>query len=148
MRVEVHEHKAFPGFDADGNQAVLGAVKVLHAIELGHAFERSIETVFPAVIGTLQNLRVTAGLGDDGCGVMAAHVVESAQCAVAAAHDDDGLSGEARGDEFSRLLQLIGAGDELPGFAEDIEPLQFGDARIDIPRRGDGRGLRSGARSL
>ena len=72
------------------------------------------------MVGTLQNFCVAAGLGDDGSGVVAAYVEEGAQCAVAAAYDDDGLSGEVRGDECSRLLQLIGAGDQLPGFAEDV----------------------------
>src|ERR1035437_462637 len=93
LGIEVHEHKALPGFNADWNQAVLTAIKVLHAIELRHAFERSIQTVFPTVVRTLQNLRVAAGLGHDCRGMMPAHVVESAQRAVASANDNDGLSG-------------------------------------------------------
>ena len=39
-------------------------------------------------------------------------------------------------------LQLIRASDELPCSAEDVEPFNFCDARIDIPRRWDRRSLR------
>src|ERR1035441_4832505 len=79
LGVEVHEHEALPGFHADGNQSVLRAIKVLHAIELGHALERAVEAVFPAVVRTLQNLRVTAGLSHNGGSVVTADVVEGAQ---------------------------------------------------------------------
>src|ERR1700689_5265848 len=123
---------------------MLGAIEVLHAVKLRHALERSIETVLPAVVRALQNLSMATGLGDNGCRVMTADIVEGAQRAVGATNNDDRFSGNPRGDEVSRLPQLIRAGDELPCFAENAEPLQFGDARIDIPGRGNGRRLRQG----
>src|ERR1035441_6939953 len=138
LRVEVHEHKALPGFDLDGNQTVLRAIKVLHAIGLRHALERAVEAVFPSVVRTLQNLRMTAGLSHNGGSVVTADIIEGAQRTVGSANDDDRFSGQPRGYKVTRLLQLVGAGDQLPGLAEDVEPLEFGDARIDIPRRRNG----------
>ena len=71
-----------------------------------------------------------------------AHVVEGAQRAVTSTHNDYGFSRKPRGNKFSRLVQLIRASDELPGSAEDVEPLHFCDARVDIPGRRDGPGFR------
>ena len=119
-------------------QTVFCAIEVLHAVELGHAFERTVEAVFPAMVGTLQNLGVAAGLGNDGRSVVTANVIEGAQGSIGSAHNNDGLSREPRGDEFPWLRELIGAGDELPGLAEDVEALEFGDARIDVPGCRDG----------
>src|SRR5450631_1154066 len=133
LGVEVHEHKALPGFHADGNQSVLRAIQVLHAIELRHALERAVEAVFPAVVRTLQNLRVTTGLSHNGSSMVAADIIEGTQRTVGSANDDDRFSGQPRGYKVSRLLQLIGAGDQLPGLAEDVKALEFGDPRIDIP---------------
>src|SRR5579859_3099293 len=53
--IEVDENEALPGFHADRNKAVVGPIKILHTLELWHAFERSVEPVLPAVIGALQD---------------------------------------------------------------------------------------------
>src|SRR5579864_2635868 len=79
LRIEVHEYEALPGFDADRNQTILSAIEVLHSLELRHSFERSIETVLPAVVWTLQNRRLTARRCHHRRGMMPAHVVEGAQ---------------------------------------------------------------------
>ena len=52
--VEVDEDEALPGFDPNGDQAILCAVEILHAFELGHAFQGTVEAVVPSVIGTMQ----------------------------------------------------------------------------------------------
>src|SRR5580698_8493641 len=94
------------------------------------------------MVRTLQDLRMAARLGHDcGC-VVPTNVVEGTQRALAPTDNDDGLSREPCRHKVSRLLQLIGAGDELPGLAEDVEPLELGDPGIDIPRRRNGRRLR------
>src|SRR5665811_159303 len=122
LGVEVHEHEALPGFHADGNQSVLSTIEVLHAIELRHALEKAVEAVFPAVVRTLQNLRVTAGLSHNGGSMVTADVIEGAQRTVGSTNDDDWFSGQPRGYKVPRLLHLIGAGNQLPGFAEDVVP--------------------------
>src|SRR5579862_2153084 len=99
LRIEIYEHKTFPGFDADGKQTVLSAIKVFDSVEFGHAFERAIQAILPAVIRTLQHGCLTAKLGDHGGGVMPADVVKTAQRAVASAHDYYWLSGEPHGHE-------------------------------------------------
>jgi hypothetical protein len=76
---------------------------------------------------------LTAGLRYHGGGVMAAYVEERSQDAISAAHDDEGFTGDSRGDEISSILELACASDELPSVAEYIQPFQFCDARIDIP---------------
>src|SRR5690349_10865881 len=68
---------------------------------------------------------------------MAANVKERAQRAIGTAHNNDGLTSHSRSNKISRILQLVCAGDELPGFAEDNQPLQFCNPRIDVPRSGD-----------
>src|SRR5258708_30738733 len=60
--VEIDEDKTLPGFNANGNQAILGAVKILDAFKLGHALEGTIETIIPAAIRTMQQSRLPARL--------------------------------------------------------------------------------------
>src|SRR5580700_11415482 len=94
------------------------------------------------MVGTLQDRGLTARLGHHGGGVMAAYVEERAQDAICAAHDDDGFSGDSRGDEISSILELACASDELPCPAEYVQPLELCDSRIDIPRGGNRECLR------
>ena len=51
--IEIDEDETFPGFHANGDKAVLRAIKIFDAFELGHAFERSVQPVVPAMIGTV-----------------------------------------------------------------------------------------------
>src|SRR5579884_3067557 len=118
MSVEVHKNEALPCLYANGKQAVLRTIEILYSFELGHPFERAIEAVLPAVVRTLQDLGMTAGLRDDRGRMMAANVEKSSHDAIGTAHDDNGLSGESSGNEVSRILQLAGASDQLPGLAE------------------------------
>src|SRR6201997_1817430 len=104
LGIEIYEYEALPSFHPDRNQTILSPIKVLHSIELRHAFERSVQTIFPTMVRTLQHRRLTARLRDDGRSVVTAHVVEGAQLAVAAAHDDDRFAGKAGRNEFSWLL--------------------------------------------
>ena len=142
VSVEVDEDEAFPGFDSNGDEAVLRTIKILHALELRHAFQRTIEAVVPAVIGTMQKRGVAARLSYHRSGVMAANVVEGAQDAVVTTDDNDGLASNGCGNELSRTFHLIGARNELPRFAEHVQALQFRNARIDIPGGGNGGSLR------
>ena len=54
-QIEVHEYELFPDIHAERNQAILFPIEVLDAFKVGHAFERTIQPVGPAVIGTLQS---------------------------------------------------------------------------------------------
>src|ERR1700722_7006903 len=110
LRIEIHEHETLPGFNADGDQTILSAVEIFHAVEFRHAFERSVESVFPAVVRALQYRGLTASLRDYCGGVVPADVIEGAQRAVTSAHDYDRLSGETGGNQFSRLGQLVCGG--------------------------------------
>jgi len=67
-----------PGVYFHGNEAVVFAFEVLHAIELGHTLEGAVEAVVPAVIGTVEDRGMATGLGHDRGGVVAAHVIERA----------------------------------------------------------------------
>ena len=116
--VEVDEDEALPGFDSNGDKAVLRAIEIFDPFELGHALEGAIETVVPAVIRTMQEGSLAAGFGHDGGGVMTADIVESAQSAVTAADNDDRLTGNEGSHELAGRLHLFSAGHQLPGFAE------------------------------
>ena len=130
-----------------GNKSVLRAIEILDAFELGHAFQRTIEAVVPAVIGTMQESSLAAGFGDDGGGVMAADIVESAQGTVAAADDDDRLTGDHGAHKLAGRFHLFSAADELPGLAEYAEALKFRNAGIDVPGGRNGEACDRGARS-
>lgn len=140
--VEVDKDEALPGFDANRNESILRAIEILYAFELGHPFQRTVETVVPAVIRTMQVRSVTAGLSHDGSGMVAADIVETAQNSVISANYNNGFTGYAGADKLSGPIQLIGARNELPRLAEYSEALELRNARIDVPRGGNGRSLR------
>src|SRR5580693_7592864 len=119
--VEVDEDETLPGFDSNRNKSVLRAIEILDTFEFGHAFERPIQAVVPAVIRTMQESSLAAGFGHDGGSVMAADIVEGAQSTVVAADDDDRLARDHGAQELARRFHLFSAADELPGFAEYAE---------------------------
>src|SRR5271154_4294885 len=90
----------------------------------------------------MQERGMATRLRDNGGGVVTANVVEGTQDGVVATDDDDRFTGDSGGHELPRIFHLIGARDELPRLAEHAQTLDFGNARIDIPGCGDGRGLR------
>src|SRR6516164_6599829 len=117
FRIEVHEYETLPHFDSDRHKAVVRAAEVLHAFELGHAFERTIQTILPTVVRTLQDLRLSTRLRNNGGRMMATHVEKSAQRPIHAAHNNDGLTRDACRDKVSSILQLACTCDELPRLA-------------------------------
>src|SRR5208283_4532215 len=130
--------------DLHRNQPVVLALEVLYALELGHALERSIQAIVPAVIRTMQNRCLSAGLGRHGCGVMPAYVVKRAQHAVVAAHGYQRFAGNGGGYKLAGLLDLVDASQHLPGARKNRLPLQFRDALIHIPGLGNGGRFREG----
>src|SRR5438270_10016149 len=139
--IKVHEDKAFPGLNANWKQPVLSTIKIQNAFEFRHAFQRSIQPIFPTVVRTLQDLCMAAGLSNNRGGVVPADVVEGAQSSLGAANDYDRLSRKPGADEVPWHPQLIGAGNQLPCLAEHVQPLQFSDARINVPGRGNSGSL-------
>src|SRR3954465_3855940 len=138
IRLEIHKHEAFPGFHADGNKAVIGTGEVLDSLEFRHALERSIQTVLPPTVRTLQDGGLAARLCNHGSRVVAAYVVESAQFLIGAAHDNDWLARQPGGYKISGAAQLLGPRHQLPRLAENVEPLKFRNARIGVPGRRNG----------
>jgi len=136
--VQIHEHKILPGVHLDGNEAIFRAVEIADAFKLDHTFESAIDSVGPAVVGAAELFRAALRLGDDGGGVMAADIVESAELVVIAARDDNGFAGNVRSEEISFFADLVDAADGLPGFCEDALLFEFVDARIEVPRRRNG----------
>src|SRR5262249_26916391 len=74
-------------------------------------------------------------------GVMAADVVEGAQETVFGANDNERLTRELGGEKLADVADLIKPANHLPAPAEDAGTLEFGDARVEIPGGGDGRGF-------
>jgi hypothetical protein len=121
------------------SQAVLRAVEIAHAVELDHAFEGAVDAVGPAVIGAAKLFGAAVGFRDDGSGVVAADVVEGAELRVVATDDDDRLAGDVGGEEFTIFAELIEAAGDLPAFSKHGRELQFINAGIAIPGRGNRR---------
>ena len=86
-------------------------------------------------------LRAALCFGDHDGRVVPADVVEGAQLAVITERDDDGLSGEVRGEKTSLVAHLIGAADNLPRFRKHAVLLQFVNAGIEVPRRRNRPGM-------
>ena len=74
-------------------------------------------------------------LRDDGGGVMPTHVVESAELAIAPTHHDNRLASQSGAHKIAGIPHLAGSSDQLPGLAEYVKALEFGDARVGVPRR-------------
>ena len=67
-----------------------------------------------------------------------ADVVERAQLLVAAAHDNKRFAGEIAGDVLAGLLHLVHSRHHLPCAPEYVLALQFGNARVHVPRSREG----------
>src|SRR5260370_1317768 len=141
LGIEIDENEIFPGVDADGDEAILRAIEIADSIELDQAFEGAVDGVGPAVIGAAKLLGGAVGFGDDGGGVMAADIVEGAKLRVVAANDDDGFAGEVGGEEITISGDLIEAAGDLPAFCKNGRELQFVNAWITIPGRGNRGGF-------
>src|SRR3974390_2482913 len=85
--VEIDEDEVLPGGHANGNEAVVFAVKIAHALQFDHAFEGAIVAVGPAMIGAAELFGGAALARLHGGGMVAADVEESAQLAVVRACD-------------------------------------------------------------
>src|SRR4029077_15131680 len=107
-----------------------------------HALERPVEAIIPSVIRTMQDRGDPARFGYDFGSVVTADIEEGTHLTVGATYGNDRFASDGGGHELSRLLDLIGSTQNLPGVAEDGEGPEFGGARVHIPRRGDGRGFR------
>ena len=142
--VEIDEDEIFPGVDADGDEAVVGAIEIADAVELDHAFEGAVDAVGPAVVGAAKLFGAAVGFGDDGGGVVAADVEEGAELVVVAADDDDGFAGDVGGEEVAGFADLVEAADDLPGAGEDGLFFEGFDLRVAVPGGGDGVGVFQG----
>src|SRR6266849_9163955 len=69
---------------------------------------------------------------------MTANIEKGAQAAVVAADHKERLAVDVNGEELAGLGNLVEAADHLPVGGEDAAALQLLDARIEIPRRGNG----------
>ena len=135
VTIQVNEDETFPSLHANGNKAILRSIEILYAFEFGHAFQRAIEAVVPSMIGTVEKRGVATRLRYDCGGVVAAHIVKGPQDTVSATNHHNGLAGDRCGNELAGSLNLIGARNQLPCLAENVQPLELGNAGIDIPGR-------------
>src|SRR5579862_7320744 len=141
LRVEIYEYKLLPGFRLHREQAVSLTLKIFDAVEFWHAFQRAIQAIVPAVVRTMQERSLAAGLGDDRRGMMTAYVVEAAQNSVMASHHNNRFAGDAGCDKLARLFHLLDPSHHLPGPAENGLSLKRRDSGVDIPRRRDRGGI-------
>jgi len=76
---------------------------------------------------------VSAGLGGNGGGVVAANVVEGAEMAVGAADGENGFAGEVGGEVVAGVRDLVGAAYGLPVGAKDVAVFELLDGGIEVP---------------
>src|SRR6267142_2092061 len=118
-------------------------VEVLRTTHFRSAAQPSIEGVGPAVVFAGQRSRAFAVAGCQWACAMAAHVVERAQHAVVATHDDERDTGNLSDDMVAVPRNLLGTPDQLPAARKHCVAFEDMKRRIDITmcRQGD-RGLR------
>src|SRR5712692_4606359 len=144
LSVQIHEYEFLPRLSLHRHQAILLPFEIFHSIELRHSLQRSVQTIVPAVIRTMQDRSLPAGFRNHCSRVMTAHVEERPQHPIVDAHHHDGLSGHVRGHELSGLLHLLHPADHLPGLAENRPSFEFRNARVHIPRSRNSRSFRQG----
>jgi hypothetical protein len=115
------------------------AVEVSHSIELRHPLQGTIETVIPAVIWAMEDRGLPARFTNNRSRVMTAHVEETSQYTVMAAHNDNRFSGDVRSYELAGAFYLLHTSNHLPGLTEDCPSFEVSDARIHVPGGWDGR---------
>ena len=118
-------------------EPVLAPVERRVAARIGHAGERAVEVVGPAVVGAGERAGVAAlGRAEHRAAVPAA-VDEDRDLALAAADHDDRLGADPAGDVVARARDLAGVADEDPPAVEDPLHLVGEDARVGVERRVD-----------
>jgi hypothetical protein len=80
---------------------------------------------------------VAARLVHHGHGVVPADVEKCAQFFIASPHDHDRLTGYRGGHILSWIFNLLEPRGKLPGARENVDPLEFSDSRVRVPRRGN-----------
>ena len=86
----------------------------------GHARERAVIGVGPAVIDAHEAPRIALALGADDGAAVPAGVEQAVVDVLGVAHEDHRPAGDLAGDEIARLLQLGGVADIDPAAAEDV----------------------------
>lgn len=73
LAIKVDENKFFPHVNLQGKQPILLTIKILHPREIRHTLKRSVESIRPPVIWTLELCCCPTWRSHDGRGVMPAH---------------------------------------------------------------------------
>ncbi len=94
----------------------------------------------------MQNRSQAAGFSHDGRRMMTTDIVERTQDAVLSAHSDQWLTRDRGRHKLAGIGNLVDTAHHLPAPRKNRPSLQFRDARIHIPRRRNGRGLRQRSR--
>ncbi len=135
FEVRVDEDERAPGVDEHRTEAEALLVEVRLALGARSRPQRAVEVVRPGVVGALERLAPALALADERAAV-AADVHEGAQDAFLVAHEDDRDAAGVGCAERSRLGDLVGAGDVLPGAPEDPLLLEPQHGRIGVPVEG------------
>ena len=135
-RGEAREDEAAIGGDAGhAGELERGAAEIVAlgpGLPVGHAQERAVVAVGPAVIGAAEGAGVAALLLADHGAAVAAAVDEDVDGALGVAGGDNGEAGHAGGREVPGVAQLALMGDVEPGAAEDALHFQFEDGGVAV----------------
>src|SRR5262245_5222519 len=113
--IEFDEHPVFPDCGFDGRETVRRAIEVADAGEIRRPAKLPFERVSPAVIRAAQIARLAFWRGHDGGGMVATDVEEAAQNLIVASDDQERFPGQLPRDVLTRLADLLGAPNKLPG---------------------------------
>jgi hypothetical protein len=134
--VERGEHQPLPLRHARQRHAHRGDVEVPRAAHVGRAEQAAVEPIPPAVVAADELRRAAPVTSGQRPGAMAADVVQGAQFAVVAAHDEQRHAGNLGQRVVARLGDLPGVRHELPAAREDGGALGVGERRLRVAGRG------------
>ena len=140
LAIHIREKQRPPLRDLDGHQLHLVDREIGDTFHLRRLEQRTVETVRPAVIATLQRVALAASVSDR-TRTMQTHVVKATQC-VTVAQDHDRIVSHFGSDERAVLRDLIEPAHQLPRAGEDALAFQFQIHRIIVEPGRDGRGAR------
>ena len=133
--------------EADRPQPVRAEVELGEVVRVLGPDEVALEVVDPGVVRALEADDRAARLLRDGRAPMLADVVEGADDAVAAAHDDQRLVVDRGQDVRAGCRHVLVAPDDLPVATEEPLPLERVERRVVVRPAGQQRAARYGRRT-
>ncbi|MNE39232.1 hypothetical protein D3C80_1331740 [compost metagenome] len=141
LHVHVDEDEACVFFDTQLHQGRVFFVEVDHVVAVARVGQLAVELEGPGVVRAGDDVLGLAAAAEQLVAAVRADVVEGAQDAVAAAHDDDAFADHFTGDVGVVLGHFAAVADADPAAGEDVFFLVLEHCRLGVEAGRDGESL-------